>query len=226
MCETRRIDYGGGHVAYRGPTFEWRVALLIEMADRMRNHHILKLTNIGIERLFKEWKTESADISDGANLLRVFDRATWSPLSSMRDFRDRVRDKLIEDAENVCGSEELKELISVMNVDGDWDTDAHASLRSAYHEYRRNYLCDDLRECDSTEQFEALLEDLEFFHQSIGLDTLQEVKRVHAALSEFEGERHPENPYEEDYVMERRGEERSTDEGLREMFGSLTSDRK
>jgi hypothetical protein len=73
MMEERRIDFGKGSVGFRGPTFERRLAVIIDMADRLSSQAIGSLILPLYARLQQEWETERPHINDAADVLRALD---------------------------------------------------------------------------------------------------------------------------------------------------------
>jgi hypothetical protein len=224
VSKGRRIDLGGGSAVYRGVTFERRLAVLIGIADRLRASVLRRIVECASQRLFEEWKNEAAEIDDGVQILRAFERATWAPLTAMTQVVARVRDGLVDQAELGCRVDELRELISVIDFDTDEDGTLHRALRSAYREYRRDNFRGDLSECRADEQFAGLLEDLELFKDRLGVDISREVAAVHERMSEYEEEEHKERDYDGE-ASDLRAQELFREASIREMFGSLASDR-
>lgn len=220
----RRIDLGGGSVGYRGPTFERRLAVLIGMADHLRSLVLLRIAELAAQRLFEEWQNEAAEINEGVEVLRALDSAEWEPLTTMTKIAERVRDGLVSQAEVGCRTDELRELVTVIDFDADEDGSLRRALRSAYGEYRRSHFQEDLRECRAEEHFDGLLEDLELFKEWLGVDIASEVETLEERKREYEEE----GPQERDYDGEwsdLRAQELFHEASVRGMFGSLASDR-
>ena len=74
MGEERRIELGQGAIGYRGPTFERRLALVVELAERLESSAVAALIEPMFERLKQEWELERPDINDSAHLLRTVER--------------------------------------------------------------------------------------------------------------------------------------------------------
>jgi hypothetical protein len=221
----RRVDLGGGRVAYRGATFERRLAVLIGMADHLRSPDLLRMVEFAAQRLFEEWQHEAVDINEGVEALRAFDSAQWEPVAAMTKIAECVREGLASQAEVACRTDELRELLTVIDFDADGDGSLRRALKSAYREYRRSNFREDLHECNAEEHFDGLLQDLEFFKETLGVDIAEEVETVMERKQEYDQEQSASEDYDEDALKERWREERATETTVREMFGSLASDR-
>jgi hypothetical protein len=215
---------GEGAVGYRGATFERRLATLISMTDCLRRPSLLALVAPLADRLFEEWRTEPVQITEGVEILRAFDRAAWSPLARMTDLHSAIRDAMIAEASTGCRSDELRELLSVLDLDEEMNGDVLAALRQGFEVYRRRYFDNEIRECQSTEQFDGLLEDLELFKSTLSVDTNREVTKTEEAKADFE-EHQNAYAHMEDEWKERWRNERASEATVRDMFGSLRSDR-
>ena len=80
-----------------------------------------------------------------------------------------------------------------------------------------------IRNCQSGQDFDALIDHLDYFGRTFGVDVDNQVERVREALDEhtdYEEQRadHNMEEYKEQSRMERANEN-----GIREMFGSLRS---
>lgn len=83
----------------------------------------------------------------------------------------------------------------------------------------------ELSECRSREQFDGLVEDLELFRDQLGVEVSALIERVEEAKAEFEENEDAYADHMEDEWKERGRQERATERGVSEMFGSLVGDR-
>jgi hypothetical protein len=175
--------------------------------------------------LAEEWRTEGANINDGVEILRAFDRAAWPNLARMTDVRKACRDALIAEATRGCRSDELRDLLSVLDLEDEADRQVLEALRKGFEKFRRQYFEDELRECCSAEQFDGLLEDLETFQRVLAVEVDREVERTQQAQVEFEVRQDAYTDHMQDEWKERWRQERVSEASVREMFGSLKFDR-
>jgi hypothetical protein len=122
-------------------------------------------------------------------------------------------------------SDELRELLSVFNLDDGADGQALQALRRGFEKYRHHYFADDLRECRSPEQFDALIEDLEIFQRALGVQANIELEKVEEEKAEFEEYQDAYADHIHDEWKERWHEERASETTVRDMFSSLKSER-
>lgn len=88
MMDQRRFYLGKG-VAYRGATFERRLAVVIDMADRLHNGMLADLITPLFDRLFEEWVSDNPEINDAVSFLRVMD-GTQSMAADVAEERKTV----------------------------------------------------------------------------------------------------------------------------------------
>ena len=62
MLKDRRVDLGQGAIGYRGPTFERRLATIIDTADRIPKIGFKALIEPMSRRLLKEWRSENPGV--------------------------------------------------------------------------------------------------------------------------------------------------------------------
>jgi hypothetical protein len=223
--ESRRTDLGGGATAFRDPTYERRLTIIMEMADRLASPELAALAAPMMTRLGEEWQADQANIIDGVGLMRALDVTRHLATTDLVGIRKQVHDAMLNEARNGCRAYELRELLSVLDTSERGDPAVIATLAS-FVRFERQHFREDLRECRSREQFDGLIEDLELFRDKLGVDVERLIKQVAEEKEEFE-------KHEEDYAdlmeeewRERYHSERATDESVSEMFSSLRGDRK
>lgn len=225
LYDCRKVVMGDGGVGYVGATFERRLAVLIEIADHFRHPIFLELIAKLFDRLSEEWRTEAVNISDGVAILRSYNNIRWPSLDTMSDVFGKCRDALIAEAAKGCSSDQLRDLISALWSDELAEEHVLSALRRGFEEYRRDYFSGDLRECRSSPQFDGLLDDLETFQSTLNIDTARERESTLEAKAEFEEHEAAYADHMQDEWKERNYEERADEEKVREMFGTLNSDR-
>ncbi len=169
MVKRRRVDLGKGAVGYRGLTFERRLAVVVGMADRLASEDVAALIAPLFLRLQKEWATERPDINDAVELLRALDGSGAIAPADVEAMTAFIKSALLNEVRDGCRSDELRELIGVLDTKGSDDVGMPAA-RAAFKAYRKSTFGEEVRECRSREQFQGLIEDLELFRDQLGVD--------------------------------------------------------
>ena len=225
LYDKRKVKIENGSIAYMGTTFERRLVVLIEIADHFQHTLYLKLIEKFFDRLNEEWQTESVNISDGIDILRAWNNINWPPLDTMPDRFASCRDSIIAEAAQGCSSDQLRDLISVLYSDDLAEDHVLAALRKGLEEYRRGYFQQELRECKSSSQFDALVEDLQEFQNVLNVDTTREIELTLVTQVEFDENEAAYADHMQDEWKEHNYDNRNDEANIREMFGSLTADR-
>lgn len=219
----RRVAMEDGGVGYFGPTFEQRLAIIVDMAHRLGAPAIVALIAPAFARLIEEWSTERPQINDAVGLIRAMEAAASLPPDSIEPMRVSVLGAALEEARTGCRSDELRELIGVVDTQ---DAGPQVLIaRESFAIYQRDYFSEDLSECRSREQFSGLIEDLELFRDELGVDVGAMIQRVEEANAEFEEHEDQYADHMQDEWKERSRMERDGDRSISEMFGSLSGDR-
>jgi hypothetical protein len=226
MLDRRKIDLGKGNVAYRGVTFESRLAIVIDMADRMPSSRFRDLIEPLFDRLFEEWRSERPEINDAVNLLRVIDGTRSMTNDAAAKRKAVIRSALLEEINRGhCRSDELREVISILDPSDALDHSMITAARTAFDVYRRSHFAEDLRECRSLDQFDGLIEDLELFKEELGVNVDRLLEQVQEEKDEFEAHEDARADHMQDEWKERWRDERDSDRSVSDMFGSLRDDR-
>lgn len=217
--QRRRIIMEGGGTAYYGPTFEQRLAIIVEMSQRLGSPEVVALIPPAYARLIEEWDAARPEINDAIELIRALEAAVSLPADGVTQMRRAVLDAVLEEARTGCRSDELRELLCVVDTcEGGHEA---TIARESFDTYRRRYFSDELRECRSHEQFSGLIEDLELFRSELGVDVESMIQRVEEANAEFEEDEDRYADHMQDEWKERSRMERHGDRSISEMFGSL-----
>lgn len=225
MTEARRIDMGKGAVGYRGPTFERRLKVVIDMADRLASPPIASLIAPLFARLQLEWVIERPNINDAVEALRALDGNRSIDSVTSDAMSKTIKAALVEEVQDGCRSDELRELIGVIDT-SEADTDAAlSSARSAFDAYCGGLFQTELSECRAREQFDGLTEDLELFRDQLGVDVSSLIEKVEEAKNEFEEHEDAYSDHMQDEYKERWRDERASERSVSDMFGSLRGDR-
>lgn len=186
MSEARRMDMGKGAVGYRGPTFERRLTVITDVANRLASPSIASLIAPLFARLQQEWITERPDINGGVDCLRALEGTCSVDPVAVAAMTTAIKAALLEDVQDGCGSDELRELIGVIDTSEEDTDSALSAARAAFDAYCGGTFQDELRECRSRGQFDGLVEDLELFRNHLGVDVSSLLTKVEEAKAEFE----------------------------------------
>ncbi|QND63668.1 hypothetical protein HB777_06985 [Mesorhizobium loti] len=223
VLRPHRLVAFGAELGLMRWTGEARLAATLPLADAMKTQDMLDLAKSLEDALIAEWLDRGVRINDGVEALRVLERVSWEPLKAP-ELERQLAERLIKRAQLGCRSDELREIVSVLDLEDPENAAALTSLRAAF-EASRESIASEIGDCRKDDEFKGLEEDFELFASSLGVDVSREMERLHAAYSEY-------NDYEEqradqmmDEYKDRHRESRASEDSVRDMFGSLRGDR-
>jgi hypothetical protein len=222
LYDSRKIDMGQGAFGYMAPTYEKRLCVLIDMSEHLRASRLAQLIPDFCDHLFEEWQKESLNISDTVDVLRSFDHANSGVVGNTSHLIGKICVALMEEAGTGCRSDELRDIISVIDTA---KQESRQFLLNAFTSYREQYFGQELSECRSSEQYDGLIEDLTLFQTVLGVDTKILIARTADEKDQFEEHQEEYADQMHDEWKERGYEEWSNDAAVRDMFGSLKFDR-
>jgi hypothetical protein len=204
-------------------TEEARLAAALPLADALQSADLLELVRTLSSEMIAAWPGRGVRIDDGVEALRALERVSWAPLKAPDLERDLIT-SLVAQAQRGCRSDELREIIGVVDLEGPENAGTLAALQAAF-EYCRQDIASEIGKCRKEDELKGLEEDYELFASSLGVDVSGELERLHEAFSEY-------NDYEEqradqmmDEYKERTRESRASEDSVRDLFGSLRGDR-
>lgn len=112
----RGIPLGKGMIGYRGATFERRLAVILDMADRLSSQAISSLILPLYTRLQQEWEIERPQINDAVDVLRALDDTRSVAPEELAAMKVAIEQALLKEASTGCRSDELRELITVIDT--------------------------------------------------------------------------------------------------------------
>ncbi|WP_316192525.1 MULTISPECIES: restriction endonuclease [unclassified Bradyrhizobium] len=203
---------------------EARLAAVLPIADRLRTAEMSDLAVVLSKAMETSWLTSGVNINDGVEALRALEAVTWTPLTELVGLAERLSLALVCEAQRGCRSDELREVVSVLDLDGPDNADKLDRLRGAF-ENSRQAIGAEIGSCRKEQDFKGLEEDFELFASCLGVDVSEEMERLQEAYSEYDGyEEQRADAMMDDYRDQYR-ESRASEASVRDMFGSLRGDR-
>jgi len=220
----RAIPHEKG-VLFVAPSYEERLATMIRMADALRARVLLPVIEGIIARIREERSETLCEIDDTISAVKAFESASWAELQRFAPFFDDCAGELVASAEHSCGSSELRALLEQYE---DAQTPSHPfkeSLKTAFEGFLGSYLSDEIRNCQSEQDFDGLIDHLEYFGRTFAVEVDNQIASVNEARDEYVDYEEQRADQQMEEYKEHRREERANEDGIREMFGSLRSER-
>jgi len=213
----RQVD---GGVVYFDDSLELRVATMIQVAETLRVEEFTKTTVSALEALISGWEFEKVEISDGIALLSKVGTSAEVFKSSSDAVCKRIVLALAVEASTGCRSDELRELLSVLDPFS-IDEELDAYLSTGAQVYLQNHFTEDLSNCKSLSDYESLEEDLGVIAERTNINFEGPIEAVQDAKTELEQNEttYGEHKYEE--WKDRRYEVQSNERALDDLFDSL-----
>ena len=219
----RRHRHGDG-VFYFDLSFEKRLVLLLAIAQETRSSLLAPIIDALVARMQKEWVEDRVDLNDAAELLRSLASSTIIETTERDRLWTLVRAAALAEVAQSARSDQIRELIYALDVDDGDDPEAKAVLIAACEAYRRDHFADELRQTNTMQGYEDLLEDLTLFQTALGVNVEGPIDAVQTGRDEFEEHESSYADHHEDEWKERWRDERASERDVRDMFGSLKSD--
>ncbi|MHC2519027.1 nSTAND3 domain-containing NTPase [Bradyrhizobium diazoefficiens] len=215
----RLVDLQNG-AGLREWTEEARFAAIVPLADAMKTKDMLDLAkSLGVD-MSSSWRNRAISIIDGVDALRALERVSWEPLQSPTLERE-LTEQLLRQAQDSCRSVELSEIVSVLDLEEPRNL---AALQAAF-ENSRHEIASDIGECRKEDDFKGLRDDYELFASALGVDVSLELEKLEEAYSEYTDYEEQRADQMMDEYIDRQRESRHSEDSVRDMFGSLRSDR-
>lgn len=219
----RAIPREGG-VSYLAPSYEERLATLIRMADTLRVSALFPTIEGVIARIEGERSKTLCDIEKTVAALEAYEQAIWEDLERFAPFFEDCANALIASAEHSCGSSELRMLLEQYEDSATPNHPLQTSLKKAFEGFVSDYLSDEIRDCQSGQDFDCLIDHLEYFGRIFGVNVDHDISRVREAHDEYVDYEEQRGDQQMDEYRENKHMERASDDSIREMFGSLRSE--
>jgi len=220
----RAVPHAKG-VSYLAPSYEERLATLIRMADTLRGPALLPAIDGVVARITAERGDRLCDIEETIGAIKAYEAADWTELERFKPFFDECADELIASAEHSCGSSELRALLEQYEDAATPDHPLKLTLKKAFEGFVSDYLSDEIRNCQSGQDFDGLIDHLEYFGRIFQVDVDYDVSRVREAQDEFVDYEEKRADQQMDEYRENKHMERASDDSIREMFASLRAER-
>jgi hypothetical protein len=203
-------------------TEEARVAEIVPFAGAMKTQDMLDVTKRLADAMTAIWLERGIIIEDGVDALRALEGTSWLPLE-FPALKQQLSRRLVEGAQRGCHADELREIVSVLDLDGPANAQSLAALRAAF-ESSRYQISSAINDCRQEGDFKDLREDYELFASTLGVDIGDELERLELAYAEYSDYEEQRADQMMDEYRERQHESRASEESVRDMFASLRDD--
>lgn len=210
-----------GTKVYTGLSFEERLSTLINITDSIKDPKFLDLIKNLHLRLKQEWNEEYVDISSGIEILRAHNGINWSEIDNLSDLFIECRDTILNNISYGCSSEDLREFIGVIDSYELNEEHVLISLKASLNKYLQDYFADELRQLNSSSQFDSLLDDLIAFQSTLGINTENEQTLTIEARDQFEENQSAYGDHMQDEWKEQYYGTKSEENGIRDLFSTL-----
>jgi hypothetical protein len=232
MLDPYRESYGEGFLGSTGQvsgayglSFEMRFSILINMVSLIPAILSEGLVVRLYEHLIDEWSNQPVQIKDGIRCLHSLENATSLPRSDVLKWKRAFETALLKATHDDCSAENLRELLNFFRSSGKFSTHVESELESVLRTYLKSGFRYDLHHCQSSEQCDKLIDDLNHFSSSLSVDVDDELKQVEEARAEFEENENAYADHMQDEWKDRYRGDRHTDDDIDNLFKSLNGDR-
>ena len=199
---------------------ELRLATVLEIAETLKSTTLRVIVTAAIDQLLLNWEVEHIDLGEGIALLRKIETSNFVFSLPTDELRKRTLYALALEASGACRSDELSELLNVIEPE-DITDELTELLREAARVYRRFYFSEELRECRSESDFERLEGDLVTIAERTKVDLEGPLHAISENKAEYEDRQNSYADQQYDEWKDRRHELQAGERALDDMFDSL-----
>lgn len=223
ITRPHRLVAFAGRVGSIQWTEEARIAVILPLTDAMKTQGMLELAKSLKDALVAAWLERGVHINDGVEALRALEHVSWQPLKA-HDLEHQLAKRLVDQAQIGCRSDELREIVSVLDLEGPENAATLTALQVAF-EASRGSIALEISDCRTDDEFKGLRGDYELLARNLRVDVSSELEELENAYSEY-------SEYEEqraeqmmDEYKGRYRESSASEDSVRDMFASLRGDR-
>ncbi|WOI52976.1 restriction endonuclease [Parvularcula sp. LCG005] len=219
MCAPRRVDYPNGTSTWAESSYPERLSIIISLAQQTCTPEYERLVEPMVEAVLSEPLDEGSDINGLVDVI-----VKIKPRDSEQHFplREKLRARVFEIVKNGCCSDELHQATRLLE-----ETPAKAeiqSLKSGFEAYRADYFYDERTNCQTSDDFDVLISDLNSIGKILDINTACMIRDVEDERQKFEEQQEQYADATYDQYKEQWREERHENESIADMFESLKSD--
>jgi Restriction endonuclease len=219
----RKIPMEGG-TAYVDDSPELRLGTVLDIAETLKFVALRSIASEAVDQLVRSWETEQIDITEGLALLVKIEACKFVFSTRADELRKQILDVLALEASGGCRSDELRELLGVIEP-ADTTDELTELLQIAARVYQGRYFSEELRECKSESDFDGLEEDLATIAERTFVNLEGPLHAIHEKKAAFEDYQNSQADQQYDEWKDRRHELRAGERALDDMFDSLRKPR-
>jgi hypothetical protein len=149
---------------------EIRLKTLVSIADRTQSFSALEAIAAYIKMVLEYWEGQWANFVEAVAVLRVLDNTLWSPLSAAK-FHDELKTAILSELSLGVGTVDIAAVVGYADSDGArWNDQDQKLLTASFEHYLEERFSEELGECDSGTDLEALASALKLIAARCGTD--------------------------------------------------------
>jgi DNA polymerase III delta prime subunit len=204
-------------------SIESRAGTVIQIAEALGSDQLSRIAVSSVDTVLSRWNSENAEISDGVSLSSLILKSKLPFQPSAVEVQHRILKGLVEQAATGCGSDELRELIDVMESSQN-PSALRPLLGIAATAYNTEYFRDELHNCKSEADFEKLEQDISVISNRTNVSFSSNIELIKETKEEFEQQQSEYDDHQYDEQKERYQEALTEDRSIDDMFDSLRSE--
>ena len=218
--EGRRVEHPDGVTTWCAPTYERRLAVVLDIAAEIGTREYRDLIEPLVGCLFEEPLDEGGDIDGLVDLVITLGAKDMTEFSL---FVQLLRERAFAAARRGCRVDELRKAARLL---GHPQSDNEvAALRAGYAAYIEHYHSDARLDCRSVEDFDELISDLTWCGVALNTESDGFVAELEQDRQELQEEQEQNAGTEAEAYRGRRYDLRREEESIADVFGSLKLDR-
>ncbi|SDF72371.1 Restriction endonuclease [Onishia taeanensis] len=208
----------GGLIFYSN--IERIITTIIETAERLQSGVICELARSKIDATIDELTSNSFDVDGGIVLLNTVSNSTLTFANKKEELQSKISKAIIEEAMKVCSSNEIENLLETTPFEKE-SNELHDEIENLIDTYRDEFFYDELKDCNSTSDYETLKASLSTIADKSGFDFSPEFQSITEKISEIEEHEMAYEDHMYEAWKETRHDRKNKDQGLDDLFDSL-----
>ena len=208
------------------PTIEERIAMLLSMADVLRNPGFLELVQSHADYGSEIWNTRRANVTGCIEVLKTLNQSTWEPIARNQVLRLVFNRLIVNEVVNGCMSEELVDVMEYFDEKNSIPARVYEKVRSATEDLLTGYyLAEEIADCQSSTQYDELVVRLKYLGERLDLDVAPGIAEITEHKERFEEEQEYHADMAMDDWKDQWSDKRQTEDQIRGLFATLAEDR-
>jgi len=219
--QERQIPLGNGAFSFKSPSYEERLSTILNLKALCKVIDWNPLIESTFIKILEEWKTDLPNPQEALELRKKFISISKETGENFDKQISAIKSALLTNLDDIYAMEDFADIFGLLTTTEQQSQALLTTLTTAFEDWARYNLSNHIRDCNSFEEYDTLLEAASDIGTMLSLDVTDIVSQIDDARGEFLDYQEGYADHHSDALKEARSEAKYEENEISAMFETL-----